>query len=360
MSAATTATATTPAISTTSVVPHVNAPETSAMIAEVLAEGGLDYDEPAVAPVSGYKTLHNTPDTTASELFSDEVVTPTSSGLPSNLSQALERKDPLAIVEALGLDDVTAASLFKIPRETFVAGRAARRETREAQETLDRTAKEHETKFTDLKNKLLGTYGDPDAIRKAWRENDFEAAVEGIEKFIEVPISEFMKAYIKHFKGEGTQEFANNRRLRELEKKELESNKQTAEPAKVEPTASIETPEKIAKACDWIRGEIRKDKLSSITGIEQLVYNVLKRDHKKGVRSPLKALDIVRAELTAAGVLSAPTAPVQKKQNVMEKSPSRRNQTGQFTSTANTRVMTESELVKSVLSEMNPGDYWRD
>lgn len=223
-----------------------------------------------------------------------------------------------------------------------------------------RKAKGTLQKAENLADKLMKTYGDRVAARRAVSTGDLAPAITCVEGIFGMSWNELNRAVAASLAGKPLPDIEEKREVRELRKKE--QDRADADKKAKEEKATAERADE-AKA--FITSKIKGDKLASpeiaklmkeagLPSITELVFEELKSGYSKGLTDPRKALEKVRERLqkqakalAAGGLVTLPTsgkkpAPV---------SASRPRASAQAGAAGNSREMTDEELRRSVLKE---------
>lgn len=257
--------------------------------------------------------------------------------------------DLLALAKALGKD----------PSELgLTQGQAAflRLEKKKAAETL--------AKAQSLSERLQRDFGDQVKARKAASEGDLQPAIEFIESTFGLKWNDLNKMVAQLLQGKPIADLEKNRELHALRKKEAEraaADKKTAE----ERAAS----EKVDQAKQWIRTQIKADKLASpemekalkdagFPSVVDLVFEEMQAGYSQGLTDPKKALEKVRTKLQrqAKALRTAGLVPAAKPAKTAPLSTGKPRESAQTGAAGNGRPMTDQELRQAVLKEAG---LWR-
>ncbi len=257
--------------------------------------------------------------------------------------------DMLALAKALG----------KEPEALGVSKGAAaflRLERKKANETLKNAQ--------ETAQRLERDYGDQVRARKAASEGDLQPAIDYIEATFGLNWNELNKMVAGLLEGKPPKDLEKNRELLALRKREAERTAEEKQRAE-----SLAQAEKVTRAKDWIKSQIKGDPLASVDldkqlreagfpGVVDLVFEAMQAGYSKGLTDPRKALDSVRQRLTrqAKALRSAGLVPRAKPAKPAPLSTSRPREDAQTGAAGNGRPMTDQELRVAVLKEAG---LWR-
>jgi hypothetical protein len=257
--------------------------------------------------------------------------------------------DLLALAKALGKDPTELG---------LTQGQAAflRLEKKKAAETL--------AKAQSLSERLQRDFGDQVQARKAASEGDLQPAIDFIEATFGMKWNDLNKMVAQLLQGKPIADLEKHRELHQLRKKEAERQAQEKKQAEEQAAAA-----KVEQAKQWIRTQIKSDKLASpemeqalkdagFPSVVDLVFEEMQSGYSQGLTDPKKALEKVRSKLQrqakalrTAGLVPASSTP--KKAPLSTGKPRESAQTG---AAGNGRPMTDQELRQAVLKEAG---LWR-
>jgi len=251
------------------------------------------------------------------------------------LEAALRSKNPEAFLAALG-DDAEHVLGTKAHRTLRIAAR---------------DVKASREKLLAASAELKERFGEPAAIRKAAADGDADAVVEGVEKFFGASWESLIKFVNASFAGKPERLEAKAKAKADQEKAEKEASEAAAKKQREESEAlAARQTEAAAQLKTMIGGVVKKTHptLVALPGINDLVFEKMKSEFRKGVNTPAKALAAVLVDLRAQhAALSKAFAPPAKGKGTKE-APAPR-ETGK-----RGREMTEEELIADFLRENKP------
>lgn len=273
--------------------------------------------------------------------------------LSADIQAALAEKDPEALGKALG--GVDLFEIMKIKPDDYKALRHDRKKANTAK-TEAVAAIEN---MTALEVKLREKYSDPTTARKAFQGGDLDTFFDTVTKWSGVPYVEVQKAWAMHVQGKPVPPL----KFRDPDADAREEQAKQAE------TTKAADAEKKAGAMTWIAEGIKGDKLAAEPGIADRVFEKLRVKWNDGVRTPAKALELVkadiveenraqRARLKAAGLLPKKTEEHTPRGHGHSPSKVASVTTATRSNGKTDRKMTDAELAADVLANL-PRETWR-
>lgn len=272
--------------------------------------------------------------------------------LAADIKAALDEKDTEALGKALGAD---LFELLQIKPDDF---KAIRHDKKKARQVIDEATKATEN-LNALEGKLREKYSDPVTARKAFQSGDLDVFFDTVTKWSGVPYVEVQKAWALHVQGKP---------VPALKFADPEADTRAAEAKQAEESKAAEATKK-ADAMKWVSEGIKGDKLAAEPGIADRVFEKLRVKWNDGVRTPAKALELVkadiveenkaqRARLRSAGLLPKKGEPAPRGHG---HSPPKAGALTTATAPARgkARAMTDAELANDVLGGLDRTNWHR-
>lgn len=300
----------------------------------------------------GTETPTETEDGTVDAPATDTDTPASFSGMPDSAKEALAARDLPAFADALGISEKDAIEFFKVDASTYRANRLERQAIREKQKLIKKLESDGLSKLTQKETLLTKKFGDPEAMRSRWERGEVGAFFEAMEAWAGVPSKDVQKAWYKWIAEGKTDGLSDKAKLARLEKAEKDRQTPAADP--------VNDPAEVKKAHDWIDAGIRGDKLEKYPGVTKSLFEIMRAEYHSGCTTPKKAMEIFRKRLKEEAKTKAKfgiinlkdeeTPAVKPTQQVMQKSPPRRDSLR--STTANSRRMNDREIAAQVVSEL--------